>query len=192
LITGNESTLGGGMSVYYSDPGFESKATLVNTTISGNYALYDGGGIYTPDSKKPDLTMVNCIVWGNGNGKKNYSGGKPKSGSSNNLIEGLRDYNTVNGKVYNGKAADIFVNPVSATENNPITGGDYTLTTCSPAINAGDNSKYPQNAGLTDLAGKQRITLATIDLGPYEFQDIPEPRLIIPADKTYKIGDELL
>ena len=190
LITGNVSLLGGGMSMYYSGADFESKATLINVTISGNYALL-GSGIYHVE-QNPDITIFNSIIWGNsGSANNNMYLGKPNQLSANNLIQGKTGHNLVNGKVYSGNAASIFMNPITASEGSPVTGGDYQLVGCSPAINTGDNSKHPQYTEATDLLTNPRVTFGTIDMGAYEFHHIPEPKMQLPADKTYKVGDEL-
>ncbi|MBN8683116.1 MAG: DUF1565 domain-containing protein [Chitinophagales bacterium] len=55
----------------------------------------------------------------------------------------------------------LFINP---------TGGDFRLQTCSPAINAGDNSVVAP--GATDLDGRPRILGGRVDIGAYEHPGI--------------------
>ena len=97
---------GGGIGFLYSFP----EVTIRNTTISGNSANLEGGGLYFDTSH---MTLVNCIVSGNSVGSAEHNiVGTLASGSSNNLIGG----------------DPAFLNP----EN-----GDYTLSYSSPAIGAG-------------------------------------------------------
>jgi gliding motility-associated-like protein len=188
-ITGNSALIAGGIGMSYKEDG--CKITMVNVTISGNYAMSGGGaGIYNVETT-PNITIINSIVWGNGSASNNFYLGKPNQNSSNNLIEGKSGYNLVNGKVYSGNAASMFVNPISASSINAVSGGDYQLVGCSPAVNAGDNTKYPENIASTDLLGNPRITFSAIDLGAFEYHQLPEPKMQLSADKTYKIGDEL-
>ncbi|MBN8681792.1 MAG: hypothetical protein J0L99_04045 [Chitinophagales bacterium] len=55
----------------------------------------------------------------------------------------------------------LFINPA---------GGDFRLQTCSPAINAGDNSVVAP--GATDLDGRPRILGGRVDIGAYEHPGI--------------------
>jgi hypothetical protein len=58
--TGNESAYGGGLLVEG-----ETHATLTNCTIAGNTADVTGGGIYAHADKLINLSLRNCILWGN-------------------------------------------------------------------------------------------------------------------------------
>lgn len=188
LISGNTAVFGAGMDNFYN-----AKPILRNVTITGNYASIEGGGMSNSDFDAQDVTIINSIIWGNG--PKNFVGPKLHANSGNNLIEGLNGHNTFNGKRFRGSAADIFVDPVAASEGNPTAEGDYQLVSCSPAVNMGNNLAYP--GGLdslvahNDLAAQPRLAWETVDIGAYEYQGLPAPRLIGPEDGTYRIGDEL-
>ncbi|SEL84760.1 T9SS type B sorting domain-containing protein [Parapedobacter koreensis] len=214
VISGNEAALGGGM--YNND---NSSPTLTNVVISGNVAIVEGGGLANDMGSIPVLTNVtisgniadnrgiggiinfgsssielyNSIVWGNGS---NNFRGTISGASSHNLIEGLNGHNTINGTRFTGRVADLFVNPVAATVGGAVAGGDYRLHGCALVIEAGDNTKYPGGLeGLStavDLAGNARLQHSAIDLGAYEFQDIPSPRMIYPEGKNYRADDELV
>ena len=49
---------------------------------------------------------------------------------------------------------------------------DFTLTSNSPAIDSGDNSKLPSSV-IADLLGNNRIHNSTVDMGVYEFGAFP-------------------
>jgi hypothetical protein len=63
---------------------------------------------------------------------------------------------------------------------NDLAAGDFSLISCSNAINAGTNDFYegsavPDLSLITkDLAGNVRILLETVDIGAYEFNGDPE------------------
>jgi hypothetical protein len=183
-ITGNEAYQGGGINTNSSSPNLtnvqitgnktssqgggiynsSSSPILVNVTIAGNSANNGGGGIY--HSGSATLNIRNSIIWGNtaGNGVSGIYG--------TNVIH---DHNLVQDATVDGvniiSAADpMFVAPESAS-SAPTAAGDYRLTKCSPAINAGDNT---QNSTATDLDGAPRkYNNGTIDLGAYEYQGDP-------------------
>lgn len=194
IIRGNTAPLGGG--IYNKD---HSSPNLINVTISGNSAIF-GGGIGNEDSSP---TLINVVISENdasiGGGIYNFSGkgiftnvtvanngstGFYASGSSwynsiiwdeiyesdysvqNSLIKG--DSSTDNGNIdaTNLSATDIFEDPDN---------GNYHLIACSPAVDAGDNARFPDlDEDSEDVDGNPRVydfgSSGLIDLGAYEFQ----------------------
>ena len=162
LFESNHATLGGGGL-------FESgSSTLANLTLYNNTAKY-GGGIFITGSNSPNI--VNTILWQNAatataSEVYNTSGGTVTISYS--LLQGGiagtgvgPDALTDGGS--NIDADPLFVNPGS---------NDLTLTSSSPAINAGNTSAVSAS---TDLAGNARISDDTVDIGAYEFQGAPLP-----------------
>jgi hypothetical protein len=188
-IFGNTGTDGGGMYNEGSSP------VLFNATSSGNKNTSSsggGGGIYNNSGSSPKIK--NSIIWGNtaAGGNVDIDGGSPTI-----------TYSIVNGMGYpTSEPADGDGNkgmdPLFADWKNPASSpmpnsaGVYSLTTGSPAINAGDNALYPLDATVIqswlpslsislsagartvinaalgkDLAGKTRKVYA-IDMGAYE------------------------
>ena len=76
---------------------------------------------------------------------------------------------------------NIVANPLFVDESN----GDYHLALGSPCFDAGTISNV--NC-LEDMDGKQRIKGRSIDMGCYEFQDVPEMPIIIPSTGTIIAG----
>jgi len=60
------------------------------------------------------------------------------------------------------------------------TGGNYRLTACSPAINAGLNTLVPANITI-DLDSNTRIYNSIVDMGTYEFQSVVAPLATKPV-----------
>jgi predicted outer membrane repeat protein len=173
LISGNKSTQqGGGM---YNDGG---SPKLTNVTIVGNYsdANNGGGGMYNASTATPKL--YNSIIWGN---RANTAGANiynssavPRyayclvegSGGSGSWIPsfGLNDGNNIDV----GSSNPYFFKAIIPNDSNtPTTEGDYHITLCSPAYNAGNNTLVPATVTV-DLSGRPRIAGTNVDMGAYE------------------------
>ncbi len=198
--------VGGGIHNAYSSP------ILTNVTVSNNTAT-DGGGIYNQSSSSPILTNVTV----SNNTATNVGGGIVNSYSSspkirNSIIWGntLSNGTTVD-NIYNIFSAPVYANTLvgGATIGSGIilngdplfadtANGDYRLTYCSPAINAGDSSFYspdsiPDISHITTcLDNNPRIVNKQIDLGAYEFQatvPVPDARGTVHVNINQTTGD---
>jgi hypothetical protein len=145
---------------------------LTHVTISGNRAgSGGGGGISNTGNSSPQIQ--NSIIWGNtatSNGNNIFNNGvSTVPVFAYSLIEGSSggwgSFGTDGGN--NIDADPLFVNPVSASLA-PTTAGNYRLTYCSPAIDAGNNAYV--GSITTDLDGNPRIFNSLVDLGAYEYQ----------------------
>lgn len=111
-------------------------------------------------------TISNCIFWNN----KAASGvtARPIGGFIESTISSATIINSTDETNFTG----ITLSGTSANTNNSnplftdLVGGDYTLSSGSPAIDSGDNASV---IGSTDLLGNQRIHNTTVDRGVYEF-----------------------
>ncbi|MBK9256192.1 MAG: SBBP repeat-containing protein [Saprospiraceae bacterium] len=166
IFSGNSTNIhGGGM---FS---FGGSIEIINSTFSGNLASSTGGGMLNWNLVSGNV--VNCILWGNSNEIANFS--------SSPVIT----YSIVQGG-YAG-TGNLNTNPLFV--NQPPIGlgdlGDLRLQTCSPAIDAGEDSV---NATTTDLDGNARKFEAitggqSIDMGAYEYQSlVPFTTYYIDAD----------
>ncbi|MDR4469754.1 MAG: HYR domain-containing protein [Nitrospira sp.] len=174
LIAGNSAS-GTGGGIYNSGT---PTVTITNCTISGNQAgSTTGGGVHFAASNP---TMTNCVIWNNrANGVTGSSGASLSLLSSTpvinySLIQNLNPSGTGN---LNGipDAANsnyphflTLLDPATA----PGTGGDFQVLSCSPLINAGDDTAVPMGVN-TDLGGDPRFyNSGTVDIGAYEYQGV--------------------
>jgi hypothetical protein len=176
---------------------------LTNVTISGNSASTNGGGMYNSGSSDsfslPEIR--NSIIWGNGAdpGISNGSGSVPVI--SHSIVHNSGGSLSWNISAGTDGGGNLDTDPLFAGWIDPAGsgweatgGGDYRLTTGSPAIDAGDNNSYPNTwakwqsligtSGAIDtqakydaciapyinedLAGNTRILGTAIDIGAYE------------------------
>lgn len=178
IINNTAEHRGGG--VYNGNYGL-AEPELVNVTISNNSAA-SGGGMYNLAGY---VKIGNSILWGNQqNGNAAVVGADIQNGSPS---VGVTLTNSVTQIYDTGSPAD---NNLAGTD--PLftnsSGGDYTLSGISPAVNSGSNQLYwdAANGGVPpssplrgaegglDLAGNPRIYeytgAGTIDMGAYEYR----------------------
>jgi hypothetical protein len=150
-----------------------SHVSLVNCTFSDNEAGNSGGAICLY-SDETDMTLVNCIVWGN------TAPTDPQISGPVTVI--YSDVEGGWGGDGNIDADPLFVDP-DGPDNDPNTfdDNDHRLAFGSPCIDAGDNTAVPPEVA-TDLDGEPRFVddPATedtgygdppiVDMGAYEFQ----------------------
>jgi hypothetical protein len=163
LIADNKAKYGGGIYSPSRYSGFDS-LLMTNVTICNNRASDKYGGIYRTDSSF--YFIHNSIIWGNtdsiNNMENNISNSIDNITFENSLVGGEP---LVNGIILN-------TDPLFEDTAN----GDYRLSYCSPAIDAGSNAFYspdslPDLSAITmDLDSNPRIYNGIIDLGAYEFQ----------------------
>ena len=170
IFVGNNANVAGGGAIGNQS----SSPEITNCSFFGNSANSTGGGIYGG----PGITMKNCIFWGNSD-----SGGMDETAQishppeviSYSCIQGLNTYagnnNIGDDPLFQDADGD---DDVVGTE-----GDNLRLSTCSPCIDAADNSAVP--AGVTtDLDGNPRFvddpgisdtgngTPPIVDMGAYE------------------------
>jgi hypothetical protein len=160
-LNGNSAAYGGG--VFDSTTTIPS-ATILDSTIAGNRATENGGGIYWPQI--PDSEVINCIIYNNSAPTNmNYAptnalntgfgGYQPGASYCCTIPLPLAAPGQNNSNFTNDPA---FVNPAA---------GDFHLQSYSPCINSGTNASV---VGSTDLDGNPRIVGGTVDMGAYEDQ----------------------
>lgn len=176
---GNTAQSLGGAIYCYNDCVL-SNSVLANNTALSNDVNGAGGAVYLHSF---DLEINNCTIADNkapngvGGGLVNYYGDivtknsilwnnthlDPNPGSAHYFgypsdAEFLISYSIVQG-VTSGTGNQI-VNPQFVN----AAAGNYALSGCSPAINAGNNT----GVMLTDITGATRIQNGTVDMGAYE------------------------
>jgi hypothetical protein len=177
LISENTAITGGGMyNSYYSSP------VLTNVTVAGNTAD-EGSGIYNDDYSSPEL--YNTIVWGNDiNGKETVT-----LVYEHSLVQGINPSGNGNLDGTDPKNDPKFIN---------ISTGNFALSACSPAIDAGDSTKYiaeysatvatiADMRGQTDVTGNARRRLKNVDMGAYE-APAGSPTIAVAESKRVEKG----
>nr|WP_293841369.1 choice-of-anchor Q domain-containing protein [uncultured Arsenicibacter sp.] len=143
----------------------DSRAILINCTLSGNTARAAGGAggtgiasVYTHGSSlgPGPVSITSCILWNNSGGSFFPVQTARGEGITYSLIE--------EGAACAGNSSS---NPRFA---DPAA-GDYWLTECSPAVDAGTTA--PLSGETTDLAGQPRLAGRQVDMGAYELQTPP-------------------
>lgn len=161
LVGNNTATNVGG--------GISGGGMVVNTTIVRNTSTGDGAGV-NGTSSATQITLTNCIVWGN-----------ERNGTPDNIRGNLTcSYSAIEGGhegdsiiVLNNVNPPLFVNPsLTAGASDSTANVDWHLQQGSVCINRGDNSVVTDSL---DLDGTARIKRDTVDLGCYEsdFYSVP-------------------
>jgi hypothetical protein len=141
--------------------------TVSNSTLAGNSATHDGGGIFVGSGP---VTLKNTVVarnyLSNEGTPSDISGGLDAPNSWNNLIGTGGSGGLING---------VQGNRVGVRDPRLAPLGDYggptrtmALLPGSPGINAGSNAFA---AGETDQRGLPRIAGGTVDIGAFESQN---------------------
>jgi len=161
VFRNNSADMGGGVFNFFNLSG-----TYNNVTFSGNSASNSGGAMH---SLRSVPTLTNVIMWGNTaplNPETGYADGTPVISYS--LIQGCGGSGIGwNPTIGNDGGNNIDADPWLKGDDWPDT--PLAVYSCSPAINAGDNSAVPGGV-TTDIEGNPRISGGTVDMGAYEYQ----------------------
>lgn len=136
-------------------------AMVADTTVNGNSASGNGGGVYLFSGG-----MTNTILWANndasGTGEvAQIEGGTPSVNYS--IVQG---WTGSLGGVGNSGADPLFADPDGADDVPGTTDDDLSVMAGSPAIDAGDNDALP--ADIADLDDDLDVTEVTpVDLAGY-------------------------
>lgn len=188
-MMGSTSATGGAMQL-------NGTSTITNTTFSGNMTSNDGGAI---SFNGPSLVMTNTTIVGNSATDQNGGLHKTTSTATsgvirNNLIAGNSSANSADsGGIWNSQGFNLIQNPGTTTGLTPqdITGQPpflsplgnyggfgytYVPLSSSPALNAGDNcvvdltcaASNPPFALVDDQRGAYRPFGSAVDIGSVE------------------------
>lgn len=170
---GNDASgVGGGLRVAYGS------ASLVSSTVAGNYATWEGGGAFVTGAP---ITLYNSLV------AKNYATSRSDFYTA---TEALGSYNFI------GADPSFVVGPnfdaVGKLTNADAL--DLRLTADSLAVDAG-NADFALSADgeklVDDLngVGYVRVRGSQVDVGAYEFYDVTELPVAIPAARKIVVGE---
>jgi predicted outer membrane repeat protein len=146
----------------------------MNSTISGNYADDDGGGIYG------NATVTNSIVYGNDARDTNY---KQYAGTPTFSYSDVQDYSGGTGNI---DSDPLFVDFQQASKENPTAAGDFHIcngvddphddcTAQSPAIDTGTSTGAPSDdiddggSRPVDVPGVPAVGTTVYDMGADEY-----------------------
>ncbi|MGD8403219.1 MAG: PKD domain-containing protein [Anaerolineales bacterium] len=163
----NSNARGGGLYLYYGSPVF------VNNTITGNtlenestgyYSIKEGGGIYTYNSNP---TFVNTILWGNAPLQifaADYGYTSTYTFAYSDVQDGLAGIETNDSVNINLEGGNSTQDPQFVD----AAGGDFTLQSSSPLIDAGTAYFEWNGQVLVDLSSAEYNGSAP-DMGAFEF-----------------------
>jgi len=161
VITGNVASRGGGIVVWGSSP------TIINNTITGNSAINRGGGVYCGGSL---AIITNTIVWDNQSSQGNEIYNEESTIKiSYSLVLGGKTGIVVERGTVNWLDGNIDADPLFVDDSR---NGDFHLKPDSPCIDAGTADGALLKI---DIEGKPRSMGNGVDIGAYEYGDIPTP-----------------
>jgi PKD repeat protein len=160
----NSYARGGALYLNVSDPDLINN-TITNNTIGsggGDYSIKEGGGIYAYLS---DLTIVNTLLWNEGQQEIFVNGSVPSSISVgySDIQDGQAGV-VLNGATVNLLGGNLNTDPLFSDPTNR----DFSLQSGSPAIDAGTAYLEWQGRVLVDLASSDYAGSAP-DMGAFEF-----------------------
>lgn len=158
LLAGNNATVEGGALYQYS-----GILTFQNLTIADNSAAQNGGGIYSRGIAN-SLTINNSLIWGN----EAVTGAQIHLTNTNIMV---LNYGIVQDRTPDPVNFVFNLNPEFVSPDTQ----NYRLSACSPAVNKGNNILIAGLNNALDLDALPRFFNSQVDLGAYEFQQIPEP-----------------
>ena len=136
--------------------------TFINCTFSENHG---GNGGHVIRRSSGNMNFRNSILWNSGaTANSMISGGN----ASNMRLTNCIISNQTTGYGTDAAGSNLLSDPLFTN----AAGGDFTLGSGSPAINAGNNSLFAGlDANTLDLAGGPRLVGTDIDMGAYESPD---------------------
>ncbi|MDR2057331.1 MAG: hypothetical protein LBP83_03440 [Dysgonamonadaceae bacterium] len=181
VISGNLAYSGGGVHIVNNENNQSVISSFTNVTIAGNNASSQtGGGLLANDA---NAQFDNVIIWGNGT---NNVSATPPAGLNftYSLIGGSGGSGQWEATVGTDGGNNIDEDPLFVFLGDaleaPTIAGNYSLTACSPAVEAGTNGTWTSTD--VDFSAKPRIwdvannaAGGTVDMGAYEHNGSNEP-----------------
>ena len=180
VISGNFIAPGGfnffGGGLYLRD----ANSAITNTTITGN----SPSGIALPLFGFDTLYIQNSIIWGNDTSFINFNFMVDSIAINHSIIEDFIDSFPNSGNI---SLDPDFISPILSSQA-PTTLGNYALSNCSPALDAGSQDTLDLFLPSLDIRGKNRLD-GIIDMGAFENR---RPFITTPQGLTFCQGDSIL
>ena len=196
LISGNRKDGGAstnpGLVWFRQDLNRTINGKLINCTIVNNTSTNAGSSVAVSGTQanggSANVEILNSIFQGNEaiNGATtsimNSVGNGTNSGSASlYAIRNSLDETSFSNITNNGSNR---INTNTSSANPMFTSTtDFTLTSGSAAVDAGDNALLPSNI-VVDLIGNARVSGAAVDMGAYEFGSAPLGPIYVDASAT--------
>lgn len=144
----------------------DTNATFVNCTFSANLAQGSGGGLYK--SQSGNLSLVNCIVWGNSDASGTGESAQvlANAGTLTVNYSCVENLSGVLGGVGNIGDDPLLVDADGVDNQSGTEDDDLHLSSVSPCVNRGDNQT--PNLPQFDFEEESRIQHCTVDIGADE------------------------
>lgn len=151
-----------------------------NTNVVQNLSVTGLGGAGVSSTGSGLLAIGNSIIANNilrdnedSPHANLYSVGSSEAYAGNNIIAGSGGSLSWQLNDFNDEGGNMDVDPQFVDMN----AGDFSLTECSRAIDAGDTQLYPPWNAVpgTDIVSNSRIFNSRIDIGAFEFQSVRSP-----------------
>lgn len=148
----------------------------INNTgfINNRYGDVNSGVIsFSSNGENRILNISNSIFWNNKKGNNSYENNINGEELVVNMQNSIIDFNNCD-SIFNTELSTSVINCQNILYNQypefiDTTNGDFRLTPCSPAVNAGTNIVL-DSTNLFDLDNAPRISEGIVDIGPYEVQ----------------------
>jgi len=189
---------GGGL---FISPTHNGTAIITNTTITGNRAGTNGGGLQVARTTIANSTIVHNVADTSDHG--GFRGGGLYSATYSGQENEVRIYSSI--VAHNTRTNAAIDDQIGGSEptdsSHNLIGGDpmlapladyggpthtYALLAGSPAIDAGAN---PQNLG-TDARGKARVFGSAADAGAFEFNGPPSIATLVPSKELLSQSEQ--
>lgn len=169
---------------------------MFNTTFAENYSVGTGGGAYAPIvGSPPNASFTNCIFWQNQAGSaasvaeaQLYVPGAGANTITHSCIQDAAE-NDLN-VPYNGSGTNIDLNPLFR-DDTALPDGDFRLSYCSPAIDAGNSPAVPADSldGDQDNDYSEKAPDLNILRRVVDALHVPNSSVSIPLPSTTLVVD---
>jgi len=182
LFSGNSANSGGAIET--GGGAQRSDVELTNCTFTKNVGIGSTGGVSLGE-RGSVVTMANCILWGNTDGRDSTESAQIRPGKVIISHCCVQAWSGTFGGTANSGLDPLFVDPNGPDHKIGTLDDNLRLTPASPCRDAGDNSSLardtldldrdgdPNEPIPFDLEGRPRVQNGRVDIGAYESDSPP-------------------